>query len=402
MTRHATPISLVLVLALTMMLGPFSLDTYLPAFPHIGADLGVDQAAVALTVSAYIFTLALGQLLGGALSDRFGRRLVLLGGLGLYAAASLAIAAAGTMDLLLGARVAQALGGGWVVVSVPALVRDRVSGREAAKLFSLLGLIMVLAPAVAPGVGSALLGLGSWRWIFVALGAYAVLLLPLTQRFIFRGLARRPRSARAVGMGRRYLAVLGERAALPYILWQAAAMSVMMIFITHASAVYQGHFGQSERAFSLLFAANIVTMLGFLQLNRMSLNRYPALPILRLATVAQAIGVVWLLAAAFGGWGLGAFLPAMMLTIGAMGAISPNIQACFLDFFPESGGTAAALLGAAQFSLAGLASALSTRMPETVESVVLAMAGCAGVAFCVMVGTWMRETRMGGASGSNI
>ncbi|HRX51502.1 MAG TPA: multidrug effflux MFS transporter [Candidatus Krumholzibacteria bacterium] len=386
MKTSKTPLSLVLALALAMMLGPFSLDTYLPAFPAIGADLGAPASAVALTVSVYIFTLAASQLLGGALSDRHGRRTVLLAGLGIYAAASLGIAAARTLPVMIGGRALQALGGGWVLVSVPALVRDRVSGREAAKLFSLLGLIMVLAPGVAPSVGSALLEAGSWRWIFLALAGYAALLAPLTQRFIFRDLPRRePETGPVPSLGRRYLDVFAERAALPYIVWQTAVFSVLMIFVTNASAIYQGHFRQDERMFSLLFAANVAAMVVFNLANRALLARYPSRAILRAATLVLGAGMLWLVTAALARWPLAAFVPGMMLTLGSMGAISPNNQACYLEHFPRNGGTAAALLGATQFSVAGAMSAFSTRLPETLTAVVLAMAVCAAVAVGVMI-----------------
>lgn len=106
--------------------------------------------------------------------------------------------------------------------------------------------------------------------------------------------------------------------------------------------------------------------------------------ILQLATGCQAVGIALLVMAAFMEWPMYAFLFAMMLTIGTVGAISPNIQACFLEFFPTSSGTAAALLGAAQFGIAGILSALSAMLPHTLEAVVLAMAACGSVAYLLL------------------
>ncbi|GEK51833.1 MFS transporter [Vreelandella venusta] len=146
MTQSKTPFIVVLSLALTMMLGPFSMDTYLPAFPVIGESLGVSQQAVSLSVSVYVFAMAFGQLIGGALSDRFGRQRVLMSGLAIFALSSIVIGMADSLNTLLGGRAVQALGAGFTLVSVPALVRDRVAGRDAAKLFSMMGFIMVLAP----------------------------------------------------------------------------------------------------------------------------------------------------------------------------------------------------------------------------------------------------------------
>ncbi len=129
MPKSHVPFSLTLALALTLMLGPFSVDTYLPAFPQIAADLGVSLADISLSISVYIFTLSISQLVGGPLSDQFGRRKVLLGGLGLYLLSSLAIRGANTLPFFLAGRIVQAFGAGWVLVSVPALVRDRAVDR---------------------------------------------------------------------------------------------------------------------------------------------------------------------------------------------------------------------------------------------------------------------------------
>ncbi len=385
MTQSKTPFIVVLSLALTMMLGPFSMDTYLPAFPVIGESLGGSQQAVSLSVSVYILAMAFGQLIGGALSDRFGRQRVLMSGLAIFALSSIVIGMADSLNTLLVGRAVQALGAGCTLVSVPALVRDRVSGREAAKLFSMMGLIMVLAPGIAPSVGSAILAFGSWHTIFFALAVYAVLLVPLLVRVLFTGTGKVSRvKSPKMSLLARYKLVLSTKPALPFIVWQAASFSTLMMFITYASFIYQGHFSQSPSAFSMLFAANIVAMLIFNILNRILLSRLPSLRILQLATGCQGVGILFLVMATFMEWPLYAFLLAMMLTIGSIGAISPNIQVCFLEFFPTSSGTAAALLGAAQFGVAGLLSALSAMLPHTLEAVILAMAACGSVAYLML------------------
>ncbi|UYG00216.1 multidrug effflux MFS transporter [Halomonas sp. GD1P12] len=391
MPQTRTPFIVVLCLAMTIMLGPFSMDTYLPAFPEIGESLGISQQAVSLSVSVYVFMMAVGQLIGGALSDRFGRQRVLMGGLAIFIVASIAIGMAESLEVLLGGRAVQAFGAGWTLVSVPALVRDRVAGRDAAKLFSMMGFIIVLAPGIAPSVGSAILALGSWHYIFFALALYALALVPLLIKVLFTGSGKVSRVKGAeMSLLARYKLVLSTKPALPFIAWQAGSFSVMMMFITYASFIYQGHFEQDASTFSLLFAANIVAMFVFNVLNRVLLSRLPSLRILQLATACQAVGMVLLLAATFLQAPLYLFVPAMMLTIGAVGAISPNIQACFLEFFPTSGGTAAALLGAAQFGIAGILSGLSTVLPHTLGAVVLAMAACGAVAYAMLTRSLVR------------
>lgn len=384
--RTQVPLTLVFALAATIMLGPFSVDTYLPAFPAIAQTLGVDMQSVSLSVSVYIFALAFGQLIGGALSDRFGRKPILFAGLFVFAVASLILSQTQTLSVLLGGRALQAIGAGWALVSVPALVRDRVHGQQAAKLFSLIGLIMVVAPGIAPSIGSALLKLGEWGIIFIFLAVYAIALVPLLLRTVFR---EKPESSDTslprISLIQQYMAVLRTKPALPYIAWQAGSFSVMMLFITYASFIYQIHFDQSEDAFALLFGANIVAMFCLNLTNRALLSRLTSLQVLQLATALQGVGIVLLILATTMDWGMYGFLAAMMMAIGAMGAITPNIQACFMEYFPTSGGTAAALLGAAQFGIAGTLSALSAFLPHTLLAVILAMAACSAVSVIFML-----------------
>ncbi len=385
-----TPLAIVFALGFTMMLGPFAIDTYLPAFPAIAATLGVEIKVVSLTISVYMFAIALGQLVGGALSDRFGRRRVLVTGLLLFAGASFFLSRAQTIEALLLGRVLQAIGGGFTAVSVPALVRDRVRGVQAAKLFSMIGLVAIVAPAIAPTIGTLLLRLGDWDIIFVFLGVYALCLLPLLSATVFKGPRRPPAGPGGVGMLARYLGVLRERRALPHIGWQTAGFGGLIIFVTWSAFIYQVHYGQSREAFAALFACNIVAMFCCNLLNRVLLNRLPSLQILRGATVAQAVAAVWLLGVASVDGPLPAFLPGMMLYAGTLGAISPNNQAGFLEYFPASSGSAAALMGFATFSLGGIASGLSTLLPQNLLSVTLCILACSALSLGFMA---LRGTR---------
>ena len=379
-----TPLAVVFALGFTMMLGPFAIDTYLPAFPLMADALGVDIQRVALSISIYMFAFAVGQLIGGALSDKFGRRRVLISGLLLFAGASFLIAQVESLEWLLLGRVLQAIGGGWTGVSIPALVRDRVQGRQAAKLFSMIGLVAIVAPAIAPAIGNMLLQIGGWALIFQFLGVYALCLLPLLGVTVFRSPRRPPPQRGATTIVARYLSVLREHRALPHIGWQAAGFGGLIIFVTWSAFIYQVHYEQSPDAFTLLFACNIVTMFACNLLNRFLLNRRSSLQILRAATQVQAAAAAWLLAVALLDGPLLAFLPGMMLYAGTLGAISPNNQACFLEYFPSSSGSAAALMGTATFGLGGIASALTTLLPQSLLSVTLCMMACALISLSFM------------------
>jgi len=364
---------------MTVAIGPFALDTYLPAFPDIAADLGVDLPAVGRTLSIYVFALGLAQLVGGPLSDRYGRRVVLFSGLGIFAVASLMLALSETLAAMMVWRMVQAMGGACCAVSVPAIVRDRTHGQASASLFSLIGIVMLTAPAVAPAIGTGLLYQFSWRAIFVFLAAYALVLAITLQRFMFRSLRPAPKiRTPASTLVTNYIAVISHRTTMRFIAIQTLAFSVMLVFITHASFLYQGWFGASNAMFSLLFAANVAAMVAANLLNRRLLRTFHSTQILCAGCAIQAAAVLCLLLALAVGAGLATVAVCLVVAGGCLGLIIPNNIANALEFFPQLGGTASALLGAAQFALGGLISALSTVLVgATPLPVALVMAACA-------------------------
>lgn len=362
-----------------MALLPLAVDVYLPAFPDIAKDLNVSVHEIALSISFYIFALACGQLVAGPLSDRFGRQRVMLTGLAIFAVSSLLVAQSSSLTELLIFRACQAFGGGWAAVCVPAMVRDRLSGNEAARLFSLIGLIMISAPAIAPSLGSALLHFFGWTSIFIVLSIYSVIVLILLKLVIFNVPHKQPPFDPSINVWSRYKAVLQTRPAMRFMLLQGMVFSVMMIFISHASFIYQGHFGVSANEFSLLFGANIVLMMVINLINRALLKHYPPERLLRYSLSLQGVGILLLIVVSVFSNNLWLFLAAMMITVGSMGAISPNIQAVYMEYFTKHGGTAAALLGATQFSMAGLLSAATALLPESLISIVFAQAACSAI-----------------------
>lgn len=386
---------LAILLGMTVALGPLALDTYLPAFPRIAADLGVDTAAVGLTLSAYVAVLGAAQLIGGPLSDRYGRRRILLGGLAIFGLASLMVAAADTLSELIAWRVVQGVGGAWCAVSVPAIVRDRARGSEAARLFGLIGLVMFVAPAIAPSIGSVVLAFSSWPGIFVVLAGYALALALVHHVALFRRLPPAARSRTPLHtLVTNYLRVLASGAAMRFVAIQALAFSVMLVFITHASFIYQEWFGLSNVTFSALFAANIAGMATVNLLNRRLLLTQHSTVLLRGAVAVQAAAVVTLAVLGLDDPPVYAVAAAIIVAVSCMGAIAPNNIANALEFFPTLGGTASAVLGASQFLFAGAVSAISTRLADgTLVPVVLVMAACSlgALAFAAGAPTGMRD-----------
>jgi DHA1 family bicyclomycin/chloramphenicol resistance-like MFS transporter len=167
--------ALALILAALAMLGPFSVDTYLPAFPSIGASLHATPIEVQQTLTTYMFSFGVMILWHGALSDAFGRRNIVLASLAVFAVASLGCAASHSVEYLWAFRVLQGLSAGAGVVIGRAIIRDVYSGAAATRLLSLVTMIFSIAPAIAPIMGGWIVKLLDWRSIFLFMFIYSVL-----------------------------------------------------------------------------------------------------------------------------------------------------------------------------------------------------------------------------------
>lgn len=368
------------LLAGTIALAPFALDTYLPAFPEMAQALNTSVHDISLTIGVYVFFLALGQLVGGPLADQFGRSRIMIGGVAVFAIASMVMSYVTTFSDLMIARVFQALGGGLATVCVSAIVRDRFSGKEAARFFSTIGLIMILAPAVAPTLGSILLEMFGWRSIFIFLTVYALVLIPLISLGLFGNAPKFVPQPSTGSLLQKYKAVLQTTSAMPYLFIQTMSFAVMLSFLGHASFIYQEHFGASTTLFPILLGCNVALMIIMNLCNRVALNKHDPDTIMRWALIAQCLGVTALLAVVLFSPSLTLFLPAMVITIGTMGASTPNCQACFMEYFDTLSGTAAAVLGASQFALAALITSVATiLLPESLFYIVAVQAICAYV-----------------------
>ncbi len=379
---------LALLLALVISMSPLAMDAYLPAFPEIARALGISHHQVGLSVSVYLAGLAAGHLVGGPLSDRYGRRRVLDAGLGMFVAGTLGIAASATLPALLGWRLLEALGAGFSVVSVPAIARDRTSGVEAARLFSLIALVTFIAPATAPAIGTGILLVSDWPGIFVFLAAYAVAAWVLLRLLLFRGTpVRRGEPQPLHTLVTNYGVVLRNGPAMRLLAIQSMVFSIMMLLITHGSFVFQGWFGVSKGAFSAIMAGNIGAMALFNVANRLLLHHWAPIAILRGVVAVQGSAMAYLLAVTLAGPALSWFLPGLMLAIGTFGAALPNTFSTYLDLFPRISATAAALMGALRFTVAGLISGLSSLvMADQLTVVVGMMAGCSLIALGLSLG----------------
>lgn len=381
-------LQLAILLGMTVALGPLALDAYLPAFPEIALALGIDHHDVGLTLSIYVGALGLAQLVGGPLSDRYGRQIILMTGLLVFTIAALMVAQAGNLNEILAWRLLQGIGGAFCAVSVPAIVRDQFHGVEAARLFGLIGLVMFIAPAAAPSLGALMLTIGDWSTIYVMLAGYAVVLAIILRLSLFKRLppketVKTPLSTLVTNYG----LVLRHTVTMRFIGLQALCFSAMLVFVTNASFIYQEWFALSNAMFSALFAANIVAMASLNIFNRYLLRHFEAVSILRVSVVLQFIALLVLVALAWSGAPYWLIAPSIVVAVGFMGCIVPNNMANALEFFPHLGGTAAALLGATQFTVAGGISAFSTTLSsDSLLPIVLLMTLCSLGAALLAIG----------------
>ncbi|WP_163559037.1 multidrug effflux MFS transporter [Halomonas sp. NO4] len=345
------PRRVALLVAANTALAPFAIDAYLPAMPALAASVGASIHHTELSISAFLIGFALGQLLFGPLSDRLGRKPVLLAGLVAFLLASLAITTVDSLPELLTWRFLQALGGGACVVNSAAIVRDCFSGREAARVMSTMAMILMLAPLVAPAVGSGLLYLADWWLIFVFLAAYAAFLLWLLGT---RLPETRPPGQPAASFRQvlaNYLSVLSHREGMGYVCAVAASFAGLFAFVTASPFLYIEHFGLSPAMYPVVFGVNVLVIAGSNRVNIHLLRRRTPQQNLRLGLAIQLVAALGLTGvAALGLASLATVVPLVMLFTGMIGLITPNAISSLLEHFSHISATATALLGGIQFS----------------------------------------------------
>jgi DHA1 family bicyclomycin/chloramphenicol resistance-like MFS transporter len=349
-------VQLVLVLGALTAIGPLTIDAYLPALPELSAEMGATDSQAQLTITGLLVGLGLGQLLVGPLSDAVGRRKPLLVGLAVHGLMSVLCALAPSITLLAVTRTLQGLGGAAVAVVAMAIVRDLFSGIQAAQLLSRLMLVVGVAPILAPSLGSALLSFTSWRGIFVVLAATAVALFFLALVALPETLPVVRRQAGHVGGSlRAFRVLLTDRLFVVMVLVSGLMFATLFAYISGAPFILQEIFGLTPQQFGLAFGVNAIGLVVLTQVNPLLVKRYSPVRVLMAAVAISAAGSVALLATALTGFGgLLGFLVPMFFVVSAAGLSFPNAPAIALNRHGEAAGSAAALLGSAQFLIGGL------------------------------------------------
>ncbi|MEO8487646.1 MAG: multidrug effflux MFS transporter [Betaproteobacteria bacterium] len=339
-----------------VMLGPFSIDLYLPAFGAIGSEFAVAPVAVQATLSAYLFAYAFMMLWHGALSDALGRRPVVIAGLVVYAIATLGCAIAGNIPSLWLARALQGLSAGAGLVVGRAIIRDTFHGHEAQKAMSQITLVFAIAPAIAPVIGGVLLNTIGWRSIFWALLAFTLAVLAWSWRALpetHPAPARTPLHPRT--MAHNYRAVIGRPEFLLLALVPALNFCAFFVYIAGAPAFLVDLLGVSTWGFGWLFVPLIAgVMVGATAsgkvAGKLSSGRTVRIGYWFMGAAAAANVAICLYAPAQVALNVA---PLFFYMIGSS-IVMPSVTVMLLDLFPTMRGLASSLQGFIQFALGGI------------------------------------------------
>lgn len=349
-----------IILGALIALGPLSIDMYLPSLPTIAAQLAVDDGAVQLTLSSYLFAFALGQLFYGPLSDTFGRRPLVLVGLCVFILSSVLCAVAETIESLIVFRFFQALGGAACSVIARAVVRDLYEGEAAAKAMSVVMLVVVVAPMIAPLCGGFVLKWFGWNMIFYLLAAVSAVLLVVVLLRLDETHAQEKRVA--FGMRsylRAYLEVLSNRVALAHTLSGAFAFAAMFVYIAGTPFVFIEIYGVAPEHYGYFFGVNAIGMMAATYLNSRVVERYSIETVLRVSYLLSCLAGMAILVCALAEvpsvWMI--FAPIFVI-LTLMGSISVNSIVMIMKPFPALAGTASSVCGASRFLFGSVAGVL--------------------------------------------
>lgn len=396
-------------LLVTLVLGgltampPLSMDMYLPALPAVTDSLSAPAATVQLTLTACLAGMALGQLVVGPMSDRWGRRRPLLAGMVVYVVATALCAVAPNVELLIAFRLLQGLAGAAGIVIARAMVRDLYDGVEMARFFSTLMLISGAAPVVAPLIGGQVLRVTDWRGIFVVLTVVGILLTLVVVKWLGETL---PPGKRHSGGVREALhtmrTLLADRVFTGYMLAGGLAFAALFAYISASPFVVQEIYGASPQTFSLLFGVNSIGLIVVGQINgkvlvgRVSLDKALGFGLTVIALAATAL--LLMTSGVFGDVGLFPVAAGLFVLMSAMGLAMPNTNAMALLRTPHAAGSASALLGTTSFLIGAVASPLvgvageRTAVPMAVVQLVCALGALA--CFAGMCRPWQQRQRI--------
>lgn len=377
----------ILILGLLTAIGPFSIDMYLPAFTSIAGELHTDVSRVSLTLTSFFIGISAGQLMYGPLLDRFGRKKPLYFGLGLYILASLGCMFSANIEMLIGFRFLQALGGCAGMVASRAIVRDLFDVEDNAKVFSLLMLVVGVSPIIAPTLGGYVATHWRWQDIFLVLTLIGAVVLVMV--IFLLPTTKEPDENYSLKPGfifNQFAVVVKEKQFLTYAVASAFTASGLYAYISGSPHVFMEIFGASQKTYGWIFAIVAAGLVVATQINAALLKKWRSHQIIPKAVSFQCItGIILVIGFINNWWGLYSSVVLCCIFLACQGFTFPNASALALAPFTYNAGSASALLGCIQMATGALASYfVSVFHNNTPLPMALVMAACATIAITIL------------------
>lgn len=350
--------ALTVLLAAITAIAPFAIDMYLPAMKHMATDFAQPIHHIELTISTFLIGYAAGQLFGGPMSDRLGRKPTLTIGMIIFIFTSLWIAHCDSYWQLMLLRTVQAIGGGMATVNSAAMIRDLFSGKKVAQMLSMIAVVMMLAPLLAPMIGAGLVTYLDWQSIFYCLAIYALIVMIISLKFLPETRSEEQKKAlqsSSNNIWKNYWQVLSHKKAMAHVAAVTLAFSGMFVFLTASPYAYMEHFNVSSSTFSMLFACNILTMIAMNRINVRALQSYSSQQLLQIGLSLQILAGLGLMAGSHFDTPLWFIVMGNALFVGSIGLVAANAISGCLQYFPHISGTANALIGVIEFCCGALA-----------------------------------------------
>lgn len=383
---------LALLLGLITAIGPFAIDSYLPALPTLGASLRASPAAVQMSLTVFFIVIGVCQLFYGPISDVFGRKPPIYAGLVIFAVGSVGCALAPTIEVLIAFRAVQAFGACAGMVVPRAIVRDLYTGHEAARLMSLLMLVMSVSPILAPLAGSLVIALWSWREVFAVLAVVAVLCLVMTAvQLPETHPAERRLGKTLAGAFSSYGALLRDPVFMGLSVVCGFGLATFFVFIGSAPFVYIEHFGLTPTQFSLAFALNAASFFAMSQLTARLSARFGLAPLIRGSVIGVAVVMSLLAVTTLWSGSLALMMSLLFIGFGFLGLLLPAAGVLSMEDHGAVAGSASALLGAIQMITGAVCMSLvGVFADHTPAPMLIGIALCAVAALTTVLWTLRR------------
>ncbi|RXJ84060.1 multidrug effflux MFS transporter [Arcobacter sp. CECT 8985] len=379
MRKSINHIYLIILLAVLSSVAPIAIDTYIPSIPNIAKDFHVNIEKIELTLSIFLIGFSIGQIFGGTVSDRIGRRKSSIIGLLGFGFFSFLIILSTSIYQLWIFRFLEAFFGGFVVVNANAIVRDMFHGKEAAKIFSLIGTVRSIAPLAAPAIGSFIIHFYSWRYVFIFLCVYSL----ITAFMVFRDL-KETFTYTKQNIIESYKIVLKNKMARKAMLTLALGFSGFFVLISKSSFIYIEQFHISTDLFPFFFGFNFIVLVSMIRVNIYMLKYFNAITIIKTAILIQILAAI-IFAIFADNLSL---IPVMILIatyMSMMAFVFGNCMALAMEHFSKNAGVASSVIGVFQFGFGAIISSLVLMIPiNTFMPIGISIALISSVAFFII------------------